>query len=217
MDIFWRLVNVTGMTPFYTHTDGTPTGSFSGTTTTQYATLRWLAQLSANIVDYIDTDDVMTAFQWATTPQGDSGYVFGTELPKLVVNEVYLEYDNDSQDPNMVMNPSAPPPMIQGATKSYHMNVWAELLNPLPSTTDTNGANNANLMNSAYQIVITTPNKDLRNAANLVGDPDGATPGNPPFTTQPYNGTGSYSVTAPRADRCLPSSVAGGPHRLSRR
>ncbi len=46
----------------------------------------------------------MTAFQWTTTPNPapDNGYVFGTELPKLVVNEVYLEYDNDSTDPTMI-------------------------------------------------------------------------------------------------------------------
>ena len=128
MDIFKRLVNVTGMAA--TYNNGNPAAATPPATPQQYATLRWLAQLSANIVDFIDTDDVMTAFQWASPPQApDTGYVFGTELPKLVVNEVYLEYDNDSTDPTM--NPTPPPP--QKATKPYHMNMWTELLNPLPA------------------------------------------------------------------------------------
>ena len=80
----------------------------------------------------------MTVFQWTTHAAGadDTGYVFGTELPKLVVNEVYLEYDNDPYDPHMIPNPNNPPvpPMINGATQSYHMNVWTELVNPLPAT-----------------------------------------------------------------------------------
>jgi hypothetical protein len=199
MDIFWRLLNVTGMDvngtmPVYTlNSTGAANGSVTASASVQqYATMRWLAQLSANIVDFIDTDDVMTSFQWTQTNMqpNDTGYVFGTELPKLVVNEVYLEYDNDSMDPNP--NPG-PPPVPIAATKQYHMNVWTELLNPLPSGTDPNDAangspvNNANLMNgttAVYQIVITSPNKGLRHPANLVGDPDGSTSGTPPFATQ---------------------------------
>ena len=100
------------------------------------------------MVDYIDNDNYMTPFHWtANSPNGNyqpaaaftgavagfeptgNGYVFGTELPKLVVNEVYLEYDNDQTDPTG---------MPKKATKAYHMNVWAELVNPLPSTPDPN-------------------------------------------------------------------------------
>ena len=114
-DIFNRLLVVTGMTAAYNG------GNLSGAQPAQYATLRWLAQLSANMVDYIDTDDVMTAFQWAPKPLlPDTGYVFGTELPKLVVNEVYLEYDNDQNDPQ----PNPPPPTLKIAKSAYHMNVW---------------------------------------------------------------------------------------------
>jgi hypothetical protein len=199
-EIFNRLITVTGMTGPYNN--GNPGAAMPAATPAQYATLRFLAQLSANIVDYIDTDDVMTVFQWAPTPvPPDTGYVFGTELPKLVVNEVYLEYDNDPGDPTLVPNPNPPPLTIQGAAKPYHMNIWAELANPMPDPTvagaDLNGPNNAVLVNggtSVYQLVVTKPNLGLRNAANLVGDPDGATGASPPYAVQPYAPTGDSSL-----------------------
>ncbi len=198
MDIFTRLQYVTGMVGIYNN------GNPSTASAQQYATLRWLAQLSANIVDYIDTDDVMTVFQWATTPQGsDTGYVFGTELPKLVVNEIYLEYDNDSNDPGMVQDPNNANNKIKGATQAYHMNVWAELLNPLPDGADGNGpnANNANLVSTvtnsaAYQLVLTKPNQGIRNADNTLGNPDGPTPPNAPYDAQPYSPTGNGNYNA---------------------
>ncbi len=198
-DIFTRLLAVTGMTSVYNNLQSNSTPPTFGSA--QYNTLRWLAQLSANIVDYIDTDDIMTAFQWTTNPQApDTGYVYGTELPKLVVNELYLEYDNDPNDPGMVNNPNPPPPQIKGATQKYHVNVWAELVNPLPSGADANGSNNANLVSpvtntAAYQLVLTKPNQGLRNADNTLGNPDGPTPPNAPYATQPYTPTGTYNPT----------------------
>ena len=100
----------------------------------------------------------MTAFQWTTTPQApDTGCVFGTELPKLVVNEVYLQYDNDPTDP-FPKNGMG----VKTASKPYQMNVYAELVNPLPSGADLNGSNQATLVNSAgsplYQIVLSKTN-----------------------------------------------------------
>ena len=90
--------------------------------------LRWLAQLSVNMVDYIDSDDNMTGFQWTTTPQGtDTGWVFGTEVPKLTLNEIFLQYNNDPTDPFPTNGMG-----IKTASKPYQLNVWTELLNPLP-------------------------------------------------------------------------------------
>src|SRR4029077_1388904 len=72
-----------------------------------------------NIVDYIDEDDIMTPFgAWS----GNAEYVFGTELPKVVLNEVYAEVRNAMGEDNPK----------DGATK-YQVNLWLELLNPLPS------------------------------------------------------------------------------------
>ena len=62
--------------------------------------LRWLAQLSVNMVDFIDTDDYITPFNWggvgtpAFAALEGSQWVYGTELPHVLLNEVYAEYLN---------------------------------------------------------------------------------------------------------------------------
>jgi hypothetical protein len=95
---------------------------------------RWLAQLAVNIVDFLDEDDISTPFNFYTA--GDAGtsafdpgavsagnpelpryWVFGTELPRVVVNEVLAEYQ-------------LPP---QGGSGAFPVRVWVELLNPLPA------------------------------------------------------------------------------------
>ena len=82
----------------------------------EYQAARWLAQLAVNIVDYIDNDDYITPFPWLTlngAPNFVAGgalyedwngvvksngqpldWVFGTEMPRLVVNEVYPQQEN---------------------------------------------------------------------------------------------------------------------------
>ena len=175
-------------------------GTMSPPSAAQYNTLRFLAQLSVNIVDYIDTDDVMTAFQWVPVanvqPPDTTGIVFGTELPKLVVNEVYFQYNNDPTDP-FPKNAMG----VQAASKPYQMNVWAELVNPLPSGADANGGNQAVLQDAngkaVYQLVLTKPNQGVRNPDNTLGSPDGPTPPSAPYATQnppsgQYTASGQY-------------------------
>jgi hypothetical protein len=86
---------------------------------------RWLAQLAVNIVDFIDNDDFSTPFNWftdytvmtATTPP-QQYYVYGTEPPRVVINEAYAQWDNDAGE------------VALAAATKYHLNVWAELHNP---------------------------------------------------------------------------------------
>lgn len=125
-DIFDRLRFVTtGETGNITAGPGTP----------NYDALRWLAQLSVNIVDYIDTDDLMTPFNWnpsAGTVQ--DGWVYGVERPRLVMNETYLRYENMRGDPGapvggMKMNKKASLP--SQAQPAYSLRAWLELHNPI--------------------------------------------------------------------------------------
>lgn len=87
---------------------------------------RYLAQVAVNIVDYIDNDDYPTWFQVPdiTTGTESTRIVWGTELPRLVLNEVYAEAVN---------NPSDPLPMNR-AQMNYDVLHWVELYNPLNSS-----------------------------------------------------------------------------------
>src|SRR5262249_34890296 len=91
----------------------------------QKTTYRNLAQLSVNIVDYIDIDDNITPFQWDPS---SGEFVYGTELPRLVVNEVYAEIVNDPTDNGPQM------PLGGKATMDYNVRFWIELNNPLHNT-----------------------------------------------------------------------------------
>jgi hypothetical protein len=99
-DIYRRLLAVTGVAPPAQPAD--PTDA-------ELLPRRWLAQFAVNIVDFIDEDDISTPFNFYTAddagkPDFDVGnltdgdaelpryWVFGTELPHLVVNEVLAEY-----------------------------------------------------------------------------------------------------------------------------
>ncbi|MDB5313842.1 MAG: hypothetical protein JWO38_8044 [Gemmataceae bacterium] len=114
--------------------------------TPQFDAIRYLAQLAANIVDYIDADDISTAFVWnPTTPgtaatvlsdpsnflppqlatpqaaQVGNSTVFGVEKPRLVINEVYSEVANSPSEKTTDANAPSNPAYVR---------FWVELLNP---------------------------------------------------------------------------------------
>lgn len=150
-DIFARLVVITGAAARVNATTGvvthltinttTPPYDISTTPTTSQQTdaLRWLAQLAANIVDYIDNDDVSTPFVWNPKDPADAlstdttknnftdlatinaRVVFGVEKPRLVLNEAYAEATNDPADKG-----SAYPPF---PSKKHRLRFFLELLN----------------------------------------------------------------------------------------
>lgn len=116
-DIFDRLAWVTmGHRPY----EGFPDKTMAAA---QYNAYRWLAQLAVNIVDYRDPDDYITPFNWNVFDTSE--YVFGTELPRVVLNEAYAEIANDPTDPGNAMT--------MAATKDYQVNFWVELLNTFRS------------------------------------------------------------------------------------
>ncbi len=64
----------------------------------QFEALRFLAQLAVNMVDYIDSDDVNTTFNFLPGGNLQWGWVFGTEMPRLVINEAYGQIQNHPDD-----------------------------------------------------------------------------------------------------------------------
>lgn len=176
-DIFDVLRRVTGaMDP------GTAAGASYGTSSPEFRALRKLAQIAVNIVDTIDEDDISTPFRWylgGTTNE----YVFGTELPRLVINETYVQYDNAAGSIDTGTG-------FATTTANYNVNVWVELMNPLPEKDFDNTTSNpahhvATLYDTAnsrliYRVVLAQPDLNktdpasmvLRDPANTTGDPD---------------------------------------------
>jgi hypothetical protein len=125
--------------------------------------MRALAQLAVNIVDFIDSDDYMTPFVWH--PQSGAG-VFGTELPRLVLNEAFVQYVNDPRDTRL-------PPSFS------NVNVWVELLNPLlssdlplmnPTALSVDQVNLVNGDYSVYQLALCKNASLLRQVDNVTGE-----------------------------------------------
>jgi hypothetical protein len=152
-----------------------------------FQTLRYLAQIAVNIVDYIDSDGSSTAFNWFGTE-----YVYGVELPRLVLNETYVQYDNDTTP---LVPVGQPPKVTQGVNvrrAHYNVNVWVELFNPLIDDSRLSGTSDATARlqftgvpdrSHPYRILLCRPgingdptlgdpNAVLRRLDNPEGDPN---------------------------------------------
>ncbi len=134
----------------------------------EFEALRWLAQLAANIVDFIDDDDFMTPLDWYTDPALGAQVVLGTELPRVVINEVYAEAANDPADRTVPARASRP----------YQVNFWVELHNPLAADATLSDGGAARLQTpdgsyAAYRLVVAAaPCPALRRTGNVLGEPD---------------------------------------------
>jgi hypothetical protein len=147
--------------------------------TPEYMAVRWLAQLAVNIVDFIDSDDYITPFQWLPGNTTD-GIVYGTEMPRVVINEYYAQWDND-QATLAGVNPN----YTQPVGSNWRVNVWAELYAPFPQ--DANDPMNGTVLlqngaTNVYQLLIcqgsvNTPpigGMSIRDPSNTLGTPNPA-------------------------------------------
>lgn len=188
-DIFALLLRATGAMDVPTLNKQNP-----APTPESFRATRTLAQLAVNIVDYLDEDEVMTVFDYTQVtaynepppipapPSQKDHFVVGTELPRLLLNETYVQYDVGQG----ALNGNRVEP-----DRNYHVNVWVELMNPLPDTligtTNNNDAILQDGTKAIYRLVFARPNlmSDddpvmpnplqplvLRHPANSLGDPD---------------------------------------------
>lgn len=213
-DIFYRLLVACGINvgfhptlqlpqPTITYTD--PANDQQQTIDNpEFLAARRLAQLAVNIVDYIDNDDCMTPFNWRhpdSPPAANDEVLFGTELPRLVINEFCIRVRNDPSDlfnlPGSRQNPQA--------TRPYRWQLWMELHNPLTPpnnaadpnlsfggraplvhTTSANGQSQG--PQGVYQIVVEQgQDLKLRDLDNATGAPAQNTPPKAPFTRATFD------------------------------
>lgn len=190
-----------------------------GPNSPEFRALRKLAQIAVNLVDYIDEDDASTAFRWYAAG-GTNEYVYGTELPRLVLNETYVQYDNKMGSLVDVDPMDASKGKKVNTGEDYNVNVWVELLNPLPEK-DTDGtvnpAHHKALLHdgtkSIYRVVLAKPDLGsndptkmvLRDPANTTGDPNfGST--NRTLKTLPDWGPATGMGSKPQEITPLPES-----------
>jgi hypothetical protein len=167
-DVLWRVTGAGNPAV-------TPAPDAPGHDAARWDALRWLAQLAVNVVDYIDNDDYLTPFNWYNDAKtGRQEWVYGTELPRVVLNEVYVEYGNDPADPGV----------NRGFPQATRLkgNVWVELFNPFqddPPLTAPYRKGAAQLEmrqvgNQAaygiYRLILAKLNTDLRQPDNVRGE-----------------------------------------------
>jgi hypothetical protein len=173
----------------------------------EYQAVRYLAQLAVNIVDFVDYDDYITPFNWL--PSNTAEFVFGTEMPRVVINEYYSQWDNDYND--LLKTVPAPP---YKANSIYRVNNWVELYAPFPPDPNTNlttwdnqgtvllfnGPNQGNNGNgngyAIYRVRLCPgPNVSIRNATNTRGSPDNFVANGYPSGATNVNAWGATATT----------------------
>ena len=135
-----------------------------------YNASKWLAQLAANIVDYIDSDEVMTVFRW----NQNTDAVFGVELARLALNELFVQVENHPAD--AAAGQKKPMNAFQGK-------VYVELVNPLlsnnGSTIDIHAATLQTGNQSVHVLELVKPTalpslRDITQTTGIVGPVDPA-------------------------------------------
>jgi hypothetical protein len=134
---------------------------------------RYVAQLAVNMVDYIDNDDYPTWMPIPTTPTApmlnSTNVVWGTELPRLLINEVYSEVVNSANDTTVSTT--------NQASVDYDIRNWVELYNPLetgtPHSAWPDGSNaRLNVNNvSVYRLLVSRRDNttNMRQPTNTIG------------------------------------------------
>lgn len=145
--IYRRFLAAVGLPPMSNPADPT----LSPADRSNLSARRWLAQLAVNIVDYIDEDDISTPFNFYTTVDGlplvnigdlaDTNdpnvttreipryWVFGTEMPRIMVNEALAQIPQYAPPGAPALN--KPPVFPTGSVNSRTIRVSVELYNPL--------------------------------------------------------------------------------------
>ena len=197
-------------------------------TAQEYNALRYLAQIAANTVDYVDLDDVSTTFVWNPINPADpfnrnldpmtnqpnpamnsfasqqtvaDRVVFGVEKPRLVINEAYGEIVNDPNDPNLMSN-------TQGPKNPAHVRFWVELMNPTASPYPSAGASSSLLNDGSVQLWNTgsTPYSPYRIVISRVTSSGGAA-SIPANLTDPSNVTGDVSLATSTTNNTVTPDV----------
>jgi hypothetical protein len=213
--------------------------------TAQYVyAVAYLAQLAVNIVDYIDGDDIMTGLPWldlvdsahgafwnkAITPIQSGGcgfiddasrWVWGTELPRVLINEVYGEFKVISGNPTTTKD------------ATYQVDMWVELYNPLsndsaqadptrgyaylrvPGSVAAPGTNGGTYRIELYRPPQTPPNNTpvptLHRMSNPTGEPEPlwllqrVPTGNQPCRVDQFVAAPANTNNVPPADLIAPS------------
>lgn len=211
MEIFRRLVALTGVQVPPIPAGGAADPGFRAA----LRPLRSLAQLAANIVDYIDEDEINTPFCFYTLLDALGGpidplnpptagavaaynlfevvnptetdperrirqyWVYGTEMPRLVLTEVLGEY-----------RPTAP-----GSTMPVKL--WAELASTLPAAFPANNPNPTDLRAEPLYVpaLSSDPNSDYAPYQFVVAETQIADPNEGPLLATPndnFNTTGVW-------------------------
>jgi hypothetical protein len=136
----------------------------------EYFAARALAQLAVNIVDFIDEDDVITQWAWHSS-DSTHGTVYGTEMPKVLLNEVYAQADNDASQANLETTKKG---------TRYYVNFWVELHNPTQTAVQ------------LYKPAVVTPKKPAVDLYRIVVTP---TKYFDPTTGNPKAGNPSTTAT----------------------